>query len=448
MTRLGSGADMGEKYDGKMGIWMTSALVVGTIIGAGIFMLPVSLAPLGRNVLLAWMISGAGVLCIVFALAQLSKLGGDGIQANIEREFGPTVAFLVAWAFWVSNWTAQASVAVGAVSALSFIGPQFGNQTTIVPLAIGSVLVIAAINALGVRASGRFSVVTVAIKLVPLLAVILLFTMRGVSGGAYEPLPPTPINFTNIAAATALTYFALTGFESATAPVGKVRDASRTIPRALLGGTSFVILLYLVAGTSIQLLLPASVVATSPAPFADALASQWGHAAASLAALGIAVAAIGCLNGLMLATGELGYAMALRGDLPKVMAKTRGVNTPVVAQMVASGLTIILLLATSNRATASLFTFIILLSTAAVIVVHLVGALAAWKLNRAPAVRAVIAVGISFIAFAAYGTGLEAALWSLVLLVVGLAVRAAMHWLNSRDPTILAPATAPAAPLE
>ena len=131
---------MSTSNDGKMGIWMTTALVIGTIIGAGIFLLPVSLAPLGRNVLIGWLVSGVGAMCIVFALARLSRLGGDGIQANIEREFGPTVAFLVAWAFWVSNWTAQASVAVGAASALSFAGPQFGGAELIVPVAIGCVV--------------------------------------------------------------------------------------------------------------------------------------------------------------------------------------------------------------------------------------------------------------------------------------------------------------------
>src|SRR5437763_4259297 len=422
---------MSDRRGGEMGIWMTSALVVGTIIGSGIFMLPVSLAPLGLSALIGWVISGVGVLCIASGLAQLSKFGGDGIQANIEREFGPTAAFLAAWSFWVSNWTAQASVAVGAVSALSFIGPAFGNQATIVPLAIASVVVITFINAMGVRASGRFSVVTVAIKLVPLLAVVWLFAQRKVSGGATAPLPPTPVNFTNIAAATALTFFAFTGFESATAPVGKVRNAARTIPRALLGGTGFVVLLYLLAGAGIQLLLPASVVATSPAPFADALAAHWGHGAASLAALGIAVAAIGCLNGLVLGTGELGYAMALRGDLPVIMARTRGVNTPVVAQIVGSGLTILLLLANSSRATASLFTFIILLSTAAIVVVYLIAALAAWKVSPAPAARFIVAIGILFIAFATFGIGLEAGAWGLVLLAIGYVLRLAMHRINS-----------------
>jgi basic amino acid/polyamine antiporter, APA family len=439
---------MSDRSGGEMGIWMTSALVVGTIIGSGIFMLPVSLAPLGRSALIGWVISGVGVLCIAYALAQLSKFGGDGIQANIEREFGPTTAFLAAWSFWVSNWTSQASVAVGAVSALSFIGPAFGNQATIVPLAIGSVVILTGINAIGVRASGRFSVITVAIKLVPLLAVVWLFVQRKVTGGATAPLPPTPVSFTNIAAATALTFFAFTGFESATTPVGKVRNAARTIPRALLGGTAFVVLLYLLAGAGIQLLLPAKVVATSPAPFADALAAHWGHGAASLAALGIAVAAIGCLNGLILGTGELGYAMALRGDLPAIMARTRGVNTPVVAQMVGSGLTILLLLANSSRATASLFTFTILLATAAIVVVYFIGAVAAWKLNPAPAARFTVAIGILFIMFASFGIGLEAGAWSLVLLAIGYVLRLAMHRINSRVSTIPPAAVIAGAPLE
>lgn len=413
-----------------IGIWMTTALVVGTIIGSGIFMLPVSLAPLGSNALIGWLISGFGVLCIVFAMARLSRLGGDGIQANIERAFVPTVAFLVAWAFWVSNWVAQASVAVGAASALSFAG--FGGQELIVPNAIGFIVLLTAINAIGVRAAGGFSLVTVAIKLLPLLAVIWLFLQRGVSGGSYEPLPPMPITFANVAAATALTFFAFTGFETATTPVGKVRDPGRTIPRALLGGTAFVVVLYLIAGTSIQLLLPANVVAASPAPFADALVSSWGHGIATFAALAIAVAAIGCLNGVILGTGELGYAMALRGDLPAVMAKTRGKNTPVVAQVVGSALTILLLLANSSRATANLFTFIILLSTAAVVVVYFTSALAAWKLCTKPAARAAIATGILFLAFATYGIGLEAGLWCLALLAIGMAIRAVMHRLNSR----------------
>jgi APA family basic amino acid/polyamine antiporter len=415
-----------------MGLWMTTALVMGTIIGGAIFMLPVSLAPLGLNAVIGWVISGLGALCIVFGLARISRFGGEGIQANIEREFGPTFGFLATWSFWVSNWVAQASVAVATGSALTFIGPQFGGPGAVVPIAVGCVVLLTLVNAIGVRAAGGLSIVTVAIKILPLLAVIWLFVERGASGAAYEPFAPVPITFANIATATALTFFALTGFEAATAPVCKIRDASRTIPRALLGGTAFVALLYLVAGTSIQMLLPASVVAASPAPFADALVSHWGHGAASFAALGIAISAFGCLNCLILGTGELGYSMALRGDLPSIMTRTRGANTPVVSQLVGAVVTILLLLANSSRATANLYTFIILLSTAAVIVVYLAGVLAAWKSSPTIRARSIYVVAILFIAFTIYGVGLEASLWCLVLLAAGLAIRTVMRRLNSR----------------
>jgi APA family basic amino acid/polyamine antiporter len=298
------------------------------------------------------------------------------------------------------------------------------------------------INAIGVRASGGFSNVTVAIKVLPLLAVIWLFAERGASGRPYEPLAPAPLNIANLASATALTFFALTGFENATSPVGKVRDPERTIFRALLGGTAFAVLLFLAAGTGIQMLLPADVVANSAAPFADAIAAGWGRAAASLAALAITVSAIGCLNCLILGTGELGYAMASRGDLPTIMARTRGINTPVVSQAVGSGLSILLILANSNRATANLYTFIILLSTAGVIVLYFVGALAAWKATAKRSARAIIAVALLFSAYAMYGTGLEADLWCLVLLATGLVVRAISRW---RAGSTLAAAATPAA---
>ncbi len=114
------------------------------------------------------------------------------------------------------------------------------------------------------------------------------------------------------------------------------------------------------------------------------------------AAIAIAISAFGCLNCLILATGELGYSMALRGDLPRAMARTRGANTPVVAQLVGAALTILLILANSSRATAGLFTFVILLSTAGVLVLYGVGALAAWKQSRALGQRAATVVALIF----------------------------------------------------
>jgi len=433
---------MGAPTDGRIGIWMTSALVVGTMIGSGIFMLPASLAPLGANAVAGWVLSSVGALSIAFSLARLSQLGGDGIQANIERQLGPTAAFLVAWCFWVSNWAAQAAVAIAGASALSWISPAYAGPDFVLPIAIGSVVLFTAVNAFGARASGVASIVTVAIKLLPLVGVILIFALRGIGPAPYEPLAPSPLTLANLATATALTFFALTGFENATTPVGKVRDPARTIPRALIGGTLFVAILYLVASTAVQLILPAATIALSPAPFADAIAAVWGGGFAIFVALAIAIAAFGCLNGLILGTGELGYAMGLRRDLPAAMAWTWRGNTPVGAQVVGSLLAVLLIAANSDQSSAKLFTFIILLSTAAVLVVYLAGALSAWRLSRTLPGRATTIVALLFILFAFYGIGKSASLWGLALLAIGLAVRTIMHLLDRRG---RAPVVAPEA---
>jgi APA family basic amino acid/polyamine antiporter len=402
------------------------------MIGSGIFMLPVSLAPLGPNAMIGWVVSSVGALCIAFALARLSRLGGDGIQANIERQLGRHPAFVVAWAFWVSNWAAQAAVAIAVASALSWVDPRFSGPGFLIPVAIGCVLLLTLVNALGARASGGMSILTVAIKLLPLAAVILILALRGASGAPFEPLAPAPVTLANIASAAALTFFALTGFENATTPVDKVRDPARTIPRAIIGGTAFVAILYLLASSGVQLLVPAELVAQSPAPFADAISAEWGGGIATFAALAVAIAAFGCLNGLMLATGELGYAMGLRRDLPAFMAKARADGTPIGAQLAGSALTIALILANSSRATTSLFTFIILLSTAAVLVVYLAGAVSAWRLSASLAARALVLIAMAFIAFAAWGTGAQPLMWCLVLLAIGLVVRAVMHGVNKK----------------
>jgi APA family basic amino acid/polyamine antiporter len=417
--------------DDKMGLWMTGALVVGSIIGAGIFLLPVALAPLGINAIAGWLVSSLGALCIAFSLAQLTRAGGAGIQAHIEQVFGPTLAYLVAWSFWCSNWAGNAGLAIAFAAALSWISPGFGGPWFVVIVAVASVVVLTAVNARGVRSAGGLALVTVAIKLLPLLAVMAIMVVHA-AGGGFQPLGGVPLTVPNVASAAALTLFAMTGFENATTPVDKVRNPSRTLPLAIIGGTSLVAILYLLSSSSVQLLLPAQIIAGSGAPYADAVSSQWGGGAATVAAVAIAVSAFGCLNCLILATGELGYSMAVRGDFPPLFARTRGANTPAASQMLGSALTIMLVLANSSRATAGLFTFLILLSTAGILLLYGVGALAAWKQSRAIGQRCATSIALLFVLFAFYGVGYEAAGWSLVLLAIGYALRLVMRRLNSR----------------
>lgn len=426
-----------------IGLWMTGALVVGTMIGAGIFLLPLSLAPLGWNAVIGWIVSAIGAMCIAFALCRLVREQGGGIQSYIEPIFGPTVGFVVTFAFWVSSWAAMAAVAIATAAVLARIIPMFNDPFWIATISIAATTAVAIVNARGVRAAGSLAVLTVAIKILPLLAVMLLVVLLQVEGQPLASLAQTPVTVDNIATAVALTLFALLGFEAATAPVAKVRDPTRTIPRALLAGTLFVALLYLLSSTSVSLILSPDSTTDSIAPFADALATRWGEPAALFAAIAISIAALGALNNNLLVAGELGYSMALRGDFPASLARVSSTYAPIISQLVGSAFAIVLVLLNSSKATADLFTFVVLLTTTANLVVYLVGGLAAFRIDRSIVARIAIVLSILFSLFAFYGVGVEANLWGLALLLIGLVVRWACRHSGSRLDSPISEPTVP-----
>lgn len=414
----------------SIGIVMTSAIVVGTVIGSGIFLLPVSLAPLGINAPIAWTVSGVGALCVAFALSRIVRPEGAGLQSYIEAELGATAGFLVTFALWVSSWAAMASTGVAAAAALSWIFPRISDPWSVAMVAIATTIVVTAVNLRGVRAAGGFALVTVAIRILPLLAVIVVLLLRQNRHQPLASLAATPVTIDNLATAVTLTLFAILGFETGTAPVGKVRNPTRTIPLALMAGTSFCVLLYLLSSTSVSLILSPEATAKSLSPFADALKANWGETAARLAALGVAIAAIGGLNSNLLCAGELGYSMGLRGDLPAILGRANQNNTPVISLVLAAVLTILLVLSNTSRSTAQLFIFVSLLTTTATLVVYLIGGVAALRRSNSAAAMVAIGASILFSLFAFYGAGMEANLWGLALLIAGLAIRWACHLLN------------------
>ena len=419
----------------QLGFWMTWALVVGTMIGSGIFLLPASLAALGPNSIAGWVVSGLGAVSLAFAIGRLAREGGNGIQSYIERAFGPFVAFLATFAFWISTWTALAAVSVAGGGAVSWMVPALGGGTAVALVAIGLLLFFQATNALGALSTGRLAVLTAVLKVLPLIAVLAVLAQVELTGsGTLSPLAPVPLTLDNIATASALTLFALLGFENAAAPVDKVRDPRRNIPRAMIIGAAFVALLYLFSSTAILLLLPVDVASASSSPFADAIGRGWGEVGALFAALGIAVSAAGYINANVLVCGELGYSMALRRELPPLFARTRAGKTPLNAQLLGTGLASALILANMSKGTAGLFTFMALLTACATLWLYLASSLAALKQRPRGLNLLVVLAGLAFTLFAFYGSGWEANLWSLALLAIGSALYFLMRWKAGSSP--------------
>jgi APA family basic amino acid/polyamine antiporter len=431
----------------QMGLIMCTALVVGNMIGSGVFLLPASLAPYGWNSVFGWMLTISGGLCIAFVFAALARAlpRAGGPYAYTRAAFGPFVAFLVAWSYWIGVWVGNAAIATAGVSYLTVFFPSLATTTglhAVVTLAI--IWLLTAVNCRAAILSGGVQVVTTALKLLPLLAVIALsFIIVGRKGGAaIAPFDASTIAPGPVTAAATLALWSLLGLESATVPADQVKDPARTIPRATLLGAVFTGAIYLIVCTSVILLQPPEQVAASNAPLADFIAVEWGANAGRWVAIFAAISCFGALNGWILVQGELPASMAKDGVFPAFLARRSAHGTPVTAHLVSSALLTVVVLLNYSKSLIGLFNFVALLSTTAILFMYLAISFSALKLHgaepglRSPALAIIAALAGLYSLWTIYGAGAEAVGWGVVLLAAG----APVYFLVARARCSISPA--------
>lgn len=369
-----------------LGLATCLALVVGNMIGSGVFLLPASLAPYGWSALGGWIVTIAGTLCLAAAFSALARTfpRAGGPYVYVAEAFGANTAFVVAWSYWVGLWVGNAAVAVAFVSNISVFAPGlFARPGVGGGLAVGTIWLLTLVNLCGARVGGAVAMVTTVLKLLPLIAVVVIAgVVLGRGGAAAAVTPPTGLGLSGIAATVTLTMWAMLGFECATLPADKVRNPARTIPLATMLGTAGTGLVYLVVCSAMLLLVPAGSLATSNAPFADFARPFVGPAVAAGIALFAGIAALGALNGWILVQAELPRAMADGGVFPRWFGRTAANGTPTNALLASSSLITLLVLANFSKSMAALFSFVILISTASALVAYLAGACALLKLRR------------------------------------------------------------------
>ena len=409
-----------ENHAKMLGPWMTLALVISGVIGVGIFFLPIALAPLGGSVPFGWLISGIGVMSMAYCASRIISPDGGGLQAYIENELGPGAGFIVTWVTWCSSCVGNPAVALAAAAGLATIVPGLAGHLVI--LASAFFVVLTLVNLRGIKTVGELAVVTVLIKVLPLVAVIVIAVILGGGGAPLQPIDVPPPSLGNIATASALCLFALTGFEFSLSPVGKIRNPERNLSRALVFGLAGIALTYLLVTLSLSLIIPNSAIAKSIAPFPQAIGLYWGSTAAILAAIAMVVSAFGTLNASVLACGEMLYSMSLRNDMPRYFSRTNLFNAPYAALLASVALGFILLILNQAKGTTQLFTFITLLAADAVLYLYSAAAIAAAIKDKKPTTTIACVIGLAFVLFAFYGSGLEAFLLSLGLLGVGVVI--------------------------
>jgi len=422
----------------SFGIWTCTALVVGNMIGSGIYLLPAALAPFGWNAVLGWLVTIGGALAIAYVFARLARAlpRAGGPYAYTEAAFGPAVGFVTAWSYWLSVVVGNAAIAAGSVSYLSALFPPIGTTAFLAPaLSLAAVWIFTALNCLGSDLTGRAQNLATIVKIVPLAAIIVVaaITLGHCGTAIILPLRHQDIHFTSISEAATLTLWGLLGLESATIPAEKVHNPTRTIPRSTLLGTGFTGFLYLCVYSAILLMLPAAQLAASPAPFADFLQHFWGGHTGAILDIFATMSGLLALIGWVLLQGELAWVMAERGVFPAWFRKTTPSGTPVRAHIAATSILTVLLIANSSKSIVALFTFALLLSTTGCLFAYLLTAFAALRLQvrgdlgPSPALAATSLIAALYSIWTIWGAGGDAAFWGFAALVAGFPIYAGMR---------------------
>lgn len=408
-----------------LGLWAAIALVVGNMIGSGVFLLPAALAPYGGASLVGWAITLCGALLLAFTFARMAmrwpQSGGPYTYAH--RAFGDTVGFVIAWSYWISLWCANAAIAVAFAGSIGALVPALtATPARAAVCALAALWLCTAINLLGVREAGRVQIVTTALKLLPLLLFggVALWWLDGAH--AFRPFNPSGQSLPQAAHATAaLTLWALLGLEAATVPAGSIRDPERNVPRATVFGTLLAGIATVLACSVVVGLLPADSLKQSQSPMADAASMLWGPGAGLALAAVSAVSCLGALNGWTLLSGQLPLAAARDRVFPAFFARVDRRGTPWLGVLIGSALASTLVLANFSRSLVQVFVFSILLSTAATLLPYVAGS-AAWLWRGEGRSRIVAAFALAFSVYALAGIGAEALLWGALLVAAGLPV--------------------------
>jgi APA family basic amino acid/polyamine antiporter len=424
---------------------MAAALVVGNMIGSGIFLLPSSLAHYGGISIVGWAVTAIGAVTLALVFARLGRAfpATGGPYAYTRRAFGDFIGFLTAWGYWIAVWVGNAAIAVAFVSYLAWFWPDLGQDRLLAAgVAIASVWVLTAVNAAGVRKAGGVQAVTTVLKLLPLLALALI-GLFFVHGSHFTPFNlSTETNFGAVSSVAALTLWAFIGVESATVPAQDVENPRRTIPRATVIGTLVVAAVYLLGTVAVMGILPAGALANSTAPFADAAKQAFGGWAGTAIAAAACISAFGALNGWILLQAQVPLAAARDQLFPQVFARTSRSGVPVIGLVVSSALVTGLTLMNYNASLQSQFTFVILLATLTTLIPYVLSAAAELMLlitdrarfdGKRLGIDAVVAAfALLYAIWTIAGSGYEVVYKGMLLMLAGIPVYLGMKWSASR----------------
>ena len=365
----------------KIGFWSLISVVIGSQIGSGILILPANLAPYGLFAVAGWVLSSIGAIALSLVFAQLAskmpQTGGPHVY--VSQAFGKRVGFYTGWTYWTVSWVSSTAVVVASIGYLDpLIGPLSSTQTLLLQFIL--LWAVIGLNLLGVHMAGRTEFFLTLLKIVPFIILPALafmhFNSSNISmSSEVQSLPLAKI----LSQVVLLTLWGFIGLETGTTPAGHVHHAAKTIPRAVIIGTSIVALVYCINSFSILGVVPSDELAGSKAPFATMtqhlLGGDWYLVISAIASL----LCIGSLNAWSLTSGQIALGLAEDQLIPRFLGRLNRHHAPYVALLISAVGIMPLLIITTHTSLAAQLALIIDFSVTAFLFVYLISTLAFLK---------------------------------------------------------------------
>tara|TARA_B100001121_G_scaffold84734_1_gene74950 strand:- start:1087 stop:2391 length:1305 start_codon:yes stop_codon:yes gene_type:complete len=348
------------------------SLVIGNMIGAGIFMLPVSLSVYGSISIIGWAISAtmAFILSIIFKRLSSKYPGESGPFHYAEKSFGEFIGFFIVWGYWISILLVNASLAIVVTSYSTIFIENLNKPSFSILFAVTVIILIASINLSGIKKVGKFQYFTTFLKIIPLLlAVIISFFVFDINN--FFPINISQeTNIEAITVTTALTFFAFLGIESATIPTDKIKNPKETVPKATIIGTVLTIFIYISSSIAIFGILTPNEISMSNAPFADAIGIILGDYGRNIIAIFAIISALGSLNGWTLLQIEIPKNLARKKLFSKLFMELNSRGVPQKGLIISTILVSLLIGINYSKSLSNIFTYLILTSTFCTLVLY------------------------------------------------------------------------------
>ncbi|HZQ50715.1 MAG TPA: amino acid permease [Bryobacteraceae bacterium] len=335
----------GPSLQRVLGLWSAISIVIGTVIGSGVFLVPstmISFVGSVKILFLVWIVAGLlslfGALTYAELAAAMPEAGGEYVY--LSAAYGPFWGYIYGWTqFWVAKSGSIATLAAGFYTYLTAFFPVLGASLLVIPLhvgpggslleihygqlvAIGVILILAVVNYVGVRSGGNLQVFVTAVKLLLIAGIIVVGLCSG--RGDFSHLGARIVSVGGMAgffAAMVSALWAYDGWNNVSMVSSEIRDPKRNLPRSLILGTSAVIATYILINIAYFYVMAPAQVAASHRVAADVMSSLYGRAAAGAVTVAVLISIFAALNGSILSGSRVPYAMARDGLFFRTAAK-------------------------------------------------------------------------------------------------------------------------------